>query len=202
MHRSPTLAELVQPLLKSSINLYGEAFLRLNSRTGVFPTNDAALDGLRTRMASWGVSPDAAQVIDGSGLSRRDAVSPDALLAVLQRMYDPTGDSPFMQALPIAGVDGSLSTRMKNTLAARNVRAKTGTMSNIRTLAGYVTTADGEQMALVVMVNNFEGTGVQALDGHRRHRHARGVVQPHSPASVTAGVRRAYRPGGRDRLRP
>jgi len=42
------------------------------------------------------------------------------------------------------------------------VRAKTGTMSNIRTLAGYVTTADGEQMAIVVMVNNFEGTGAQA----------------------------------------
>ena len=112
-------------------------------------------------MASWGVSPDAAQLIDGSGLSRRDAISPDALLAVLQRMYDPTGNSPFMQALPIAGVDGSLSNRMKSTLATRNVRAKTGTMSNIRTLAGYVT-ADGEQMALVVMVNNFEGTGIQA----------------------------------------
>jgi D-alanyl-D-alanine carboxypeptidase/D-alanyl-D-alanine-endopeptidase (penicillin-binding protein 4) len=53
---------------------------------------------------------------------------------------------------------------MRNSLATKNVRAKTGTMSNIRTLAGYVTTADGEQMALVVMVNNFEGTGVQALD--------------------------------------
>jgi D-alanyl-D-alanine carboxypeptidase/D-alanyl-D-alanine-endopeptidase (penicillin-binding protein 4) len=162
VHRSPPLGELVGPLLKSSINLYGEAFLRLNSRTGVFPTNDAALEALKTRLASWGVSPDAAQVIDGSGLSRRDVVSPDALLAVLQRMYDPAGESAFMKGLPIAGVDGSLSRRMKNTLATRNVRAKTGTMSNIRTLAGYVTTADGEQMALVVMVNNFEGTGIQA----------------------------------------
>ncbi len=162
VHRSPTLGQLVQPLMKQSINIYGEAFLRLNSRAGVFPTNDAALDGLKERMASWGVSPEAAQVIDGSGLSRRDTVSADALLAVLQRMYDPTGNSPFMQALPIAGVDGSLSNRMKNSLAARRVRAKTGTMSNIRTLAGYVTTVDGEQIALVVMVNNFEGTSVQA----------------------------------------
>jgi hypothetical protein len=63
----------------------------------VFPTNDAALDGLKTRMASWGVPPDAAQIIDGSGLSRRDAVAPDVLLAALQRMYDPAGKSPFMQ---------------------------------------------------------------------------------------------------------
>jgi D-alanyl-D-alanine carboxypeptidase/D-alanyl-D-alanine-endopeptidase (penicillin-binding protein 4) len=68
-----------------------------------------------------------------------------------------------MQALPIAGVDGSLGNRMRDTLAARNVRAKTGTMSNIRTLAGYVTTLDGEHLALVAMVNNFEGTGMQAL---------------------------------------
>lgn len=163
VHQSPTLGELVRPLLKQSVNLYGEAFLRLNSRTGIFPTNDAALDGLRTRLAAWGVPADAAQLIDGSGLSRRDAVSPEALLAVLQRMYDPTGNSPFMQGLPVAGVDGSLSTRMRNTPATRNVRAKTGTMSNIRSLAGYVTTVDGEQMAIVVMVNNFEGTGVQAV---------------------------------------
>ena len=177
VHQSPPLAQLVGPLLKSSINLYGEAFLRLNSRTGVFPTNDAALDGLKTRMASWGVSPDAAQLIDGSGLSRRDAISPDALLAVLQRMYDPTGNSPFMQALPIAGVDGSLSSRMKNSLATRNVRAKTGTMSNIRTLAGYVTTRgrradgarrDGEQLRR----HRHPGPGRR-----RRHRHARGNVQ-------------------------
>ena len=78
-------------------------------------------------------------------------------------MYDPTGESPFMQALPIAGVDGSLGSRMKNTAAAGNLRAKTGTMSNIRTLAGYVTTRDKEDVALVVMVNNFEGTGVEAI---------------------------------------
>ena len=164
VHQSPTLGELVQPLLKLSINLYGEAFLRLNSRTGVFATNDAALDGLKTRMASWGVSPDAAQVIDGSGLSRRDAVSPDALLAVLQRMYDPTGESPFMKGLPVAGVDGSLSNRMRNSPAMKRVRAKTGTMSNIRTLAGYVTTRDGERLAFVILINNFEGTGANAND--------------------------------------
>jgi D-alanyl-D-alanine carboxypeptidase/D-alanyl-D-alanine-endopeptidase (penicillin-binding protein 4) len=162
-YRSAPLRDLVRPMLKDSVNLYGEALMRLNAAPGVFPTNDAALDGLKARWASWGVDPDAQQIVDGSGLSRRDAVSPEALLAVLQRMYDPTGESPFMQALPIAGVDGSLANRMRNTLAARNLRAKTGTMSNIRTLAGYVTTLDGEHLAVVVMANNFEGTGAQAI---------------------------------------
>src|SRR6185503_1294812 len=94
-HRSRTLAEIAQPLLKDSINLYAEALLRLNAAAGVFPTNDAALEGTRTRLESWGVTRDSHQLVDGSGLSRRDTISADALLAVLRRMYDPTGASPF-----------------------------------------------------------------------------------------------------------
>jgi D-alanyl-D-alanine carboxypeptidase/D-alanyl-D-alanine-endopeptidase (penicillin-binding protein 4) len=166
-YRSSTLAEIARPMLKESINLYAEALMRLNAGPDVFPTNDAALDGLRKRLASWGVPDDSYQMVDGSGLSRRDAISPVALLTVLQKMYDPAGSSPFMTALPVAGVDGSLEGRMKGTPAEGNVRAKTGTMSNIRSLAGYVTTASGERLAFVIMANNFEGTGAvatQAID--------------------------------------
>jgi D-alanyl-D-alanine carboxypeptidase/D-alanyl-D-alanine-endopeptidase (penicillin-binding protein 4) len=154
-------------MLKESINLYAEAVMRLNAAPGGVPTNDAALEGVRKRFESWGIPADGQQIIDGSGLSRRDVISADAVLAVLRRMHDPTLLSPFMTALPIAGVDGSLSTRMRDTPAAGNVRAKTGTMSNIRSLAGYATTRDGERLAFVAMVNNFEGTGAaanQALD--------------------------------------
>jgi D-alanyl-D-alanine carboxypeptidase/D-alanyl-D-alanine-endopeptidase (penicillin-binding protein 4) len=166
-HRSRPLSEIVQPLLKDSINLYAEAVMRLNTAPGSFPTNDAALDGFRQRLQTWGIASDAQQVIDGSGLSRRDVISTEAVLAILQRMQDPTNVSPFVRALPVAGVDGSLANRMRETPAAGNVRAKTGTMSNIRSLAGYVTTRDGERLAFVAMVNNFEGAGAaanQALD--------------------------------------
>jgi D-alanyl-D-alanine carboxypeptidase/D-alanyl-D-alanine-endopeptidase (penicillin-binding protein 4) len=161
-HQSRPLSEIAQPLLKDSINLYGEALMRLNAAASVLPTNDAALEGLRTRLASWGISTDSQQLVDGSGLSRRDAISADALAIVLQRMADPSGKSPFVTGLPVAGVDGSLSSRMKGTAADGNVRAKTGTMSNIRSLAGYVTTRDGERLAFVIMINNFEGTGGNA----------------------------------------
>lgn len=166
-NRSRPLSEIVRPLLKDSVNLYAEAVMRLNATPGVLPTNDAALDGFRRRLESWGIPGDALQVIDGSGLSRRDVISADAVLAILQRMQDPTHTSAYVTALPIAGVDGSLENRMRNTPAAGNVRAKTGTMSNIRSLAGYVTTRDGERLAFVAMVNNFEGPGAsanQALD--------------------------------------
>ena len=163
-HRSATLAEIAQPMLKNSINLYGEAVLRLNAAKSVFPTNDAALEGLRVRMRAWGIPDDAWQIIDGSGLSRRNAIAPEALVAILQRMYDPSGTSPWMTALPVAGRDGSLAGRMAGTPAEGNVRAKTGTMSNIRTLAGYVRTRDGEHLAFAIMADNFEGSGAAATD--------------------------------------
>jgi D-alanyl-D-alanine carboxypeptidase/D-alanyl-D-alanine-endopeptidase (penicillin-binding protein 4) len=161
-YRSRTLAEIARPLLKESINLYGEALMRLNADRGTFPTNDAALEGLRRRLRSWGIADDSCQLVDGSGLSRRDAISPDALVIVLQRMFDASAASPFMAALPIAGTDGSLETRMKGTAAQGSVRAKTGTMSNIRSLAGYATTRSSERLAFVIVVNNFEGTGAEA----------------------------------------
>ena len=158
-YRSPTLAKIAQPLLKDSINLYGEAVLRLNAARGVLPTNDAALEGVRMRLTAWGVPLDAWQIVDGSGLSRRNAVAPEVLVAILQRMYDPSGASPWMTGLPIAGRDGTLAGRMKVTPAEGNVRAKTGTMSNIRTLAGYVRTRDGETLAFAIMADSFEGPG-------------------------------------------
>ncbi len=161
-YRSHALAEIVQPMLKDSINLYAEAALRLNAAAGALPTNDAALEGLRKRLDAWGIAADGQQLIDGSGLSRRNVVAAETLLAVLRRMHDAGGTSPFMTGLPVAGVDGSLAARMRGTAAEGNVRAKTGSMSNVRSLAGYVTSRDGERFAFVVMVNNFEGSGADA----------------------------------------
>jgi D-alanyl-D-alanine carboxypeptidase/D-alanyl-D-alanine-endopeptidase (penicillin-binding protein 4) len=163
-HRSPTLAEIARPLLKDSVNLYGEAALRLNVASGTFPTNDAALAGLRARLDAWGVSADGWQIVDGSGLSRRNTIAPEVLVAVLQRMHDRSPASPWMTALPVAGRDGTLANRMQGTSAQDNVRAKTGTMTNIRSLAGYVRTKDGETLAFAIIADNFEGPGAAAAD--------------------------------------
>jgi len=61
----------------------------------------------------------------------------------------------FRNALPIAGVDGTLRTRLRNTSAENNLRAKTGSLSSAASLAGYVTTAAGERLAFSIMVNNY-----------------------------------------------
>jgi len=162
VHRSRPLAELAQPMLKDSINLYAEAVLRMSTGRMGGRTNDDALAALKARLSAWGLQPDGLQVVDGSGLSRRDGIAADTLVAVLTRMYDATLTSPWMTGLPIAGRDGSLRNRLRSGAAENNVRAKTGTMSNIRSLAGYVYTRDHEALAFVIMVNNFEGTGEQA----------------------------------------
>jgi D-alanyl-D-alanine carboxypeptidase len=75
---------------------------------------------------------------------------------VLRHVYqDQRLRDPFIGTLPRAGVDGTLGERMKGTAAADNVRAKTGSFSNARSVAGYVRTADGEPLEFVVMANNY-----------------------------------------------
>jgi serine-type D-Ala-D-Ala carboxypeptidase/endopeptidase (penicillin-binding protein 4) len=158
-HRSRPLAEIARPLVKDSINLYAEALLRLATGPAGARTTDAGLDAVRLRLESWGIPKDGIQIVDGSGLSRRNVIAPETLIILLQRFHDASGASPWMQSLAVAGRDGTLENRMKGTPAEGNAIGKTGSLSNVRTLAGYVKTADGEPLAFAMMANNFEGPG-------------------------------------------
>ncbi len=92
--------------------------------------------------------------MDGSGLSRYDYISPDEIVKILTAMYEGPYRDIWYDALPVAGVDGTLRNRMKGTRAEDNVHAKTGTISNVRSLSGYVTTADGEPLVFSFIVNS------------------------------------------------
>jgi D-alanyl-D-alanine carboxypeptidase/D-alanyl-D-alanine-endopeptidase (penicillin-binding protein 4) len=92
---------------------------------------------------------------EGSGLSRRDVITPEATVALLAYMSRSRWADAYRNALPIAGIDGTLQNRMKGTAAAGNVRAKTGTLRYVYTLSGYVTTAAGERLAFSIMLNNY-----------------------------------------------
>ena len=83
-HRSQPLSAIARAMLKDSINLYGEALMRLNAASGAPATNDAALDGLRKRLAAWGIPKDGEHLVDGSGLSRRDLIAPETLSRAAQ----------------------------------------------------------------------------------------------------------------------
>ena len=105
-------------------------------------------------MARTGLAPGDAVLEDASGLSRKNLLTPDAIVQLLTYMDRQPEGAAFRALLPIAGVDGTLRHRMEGTAAAGNVRAKTGTMKFTTALSGYVTTAGGERLAFSVMLNN------------------------------------------------
>ena len=148
-----------------------EALMRLNTAPEVSPTNHAALEGLRKRLDAWGISNASYQLVDGSGLPalRRDLGRCRPLLCSSEwRIRAQNRHSSLASLLPVSTARSQR--RMKGTPARTTCAHKTGTMSNIRTLAGYVTTRDGERLAFVVLINNFEGTGANANDALTRSR--------------------------------
>ena len=154
---SPPLTEIVDVTLKWSRNEYAETLLRvldLNATSGA--TADGGLDTVRATLERWGVPRDGYRIFDGSGLSRYDGLSADALVAVLGAVWsDPRLRDPFVAALPLAGQSGTLAHRMTDGPAEGRVSAKTGSMFNVRTLAGYVRTAGGDTLAVAFMANGF-----------------------------------------------
>ena len=158
-HRSPPLSTLALRLMKDSQNLYAETFLKtLSIRAGdPVATAERGRAEAAAALEAWGVSGADLIQRDGSGLSRYDYVTADALVTILTHIdRDERLRGPFVTSLPIAGRDGSLTNRMKGTAAEGNARAKTGSMSNVRTLSGYVTSASGEPLVFSILANNFE----------------------------------------------
>jgi D-alanyl-D-alanine carboxypeptidase/D-alanyl-D-alanine-endopeptidase (penicillin-binding protein 4) len=168
LHESPPLREIGVRLMKVSQNLIAETlFARIGLDADV-PDVDplqAARGVYERTLATWGVSADDLIVVDGSGLSRYDFVTVDALIAVLRHMTAPRHAAAFEATLPILGVDGTLERRLRGTRAQGRVHAKTGSMSNVRALAGYATTLAGERLAFAFIANNFKvrGTMIDAV---------------------------------------
>jgi D-alanyl-D-alanine carboxypeptidase/D-alanyl-D-alanine-endopeptidase (penicillin-binding protein 4) len=157
IYRSPPLSTLAIRLMKVSQNLYAETLLKTIGRSAGTPTFAAGRSGVQAALLPWGVGASDLIVRDGSGLSRYDFVTADALVTILTHIArDDRLRGPFEATLPIAGRDGSLSNRMKGTAAEGNARAKTGSMTNVRALSGYVTSADGEPLVWSIIANNFE----------------------------------------------
>jgi D-alanyl-D-alanine carboxypeptidase/D-alanyl-D-alanine-endopeptidase (penicillin-binding protein 4) len=156
-HRSPPLSTLAVRLMKISQNLYAETLLKtIGARAGT-PTALGGRAAAQSALQAWGIGADGLIQRDGSGLSRYDYVTAEALVTILTHVdRDPRLKEPFESALPIAGRDGTLSNRMKGTAAEGNARAKTGSMTNVRGLSGYVNAGDGEPLAFSILANNFE----------------------------------------------
>jgi len=153
---SPPLRDILPLFLKPSQNQIGETLLRT---LGGEAKGEASVDSgravVREVLHEFGVADDAWVMADGSGLSRYDYVAPETLARVLEGMARRPDFDLFYRSLPIAGVDGTIASRMRGTAAAGNVHAKTGSIANVRSLSGYVTSADGERFVFVMIANHF-----------------------------------------------
>lgn len=163
-HASAPLADLVRTMLKESDNLHAESLLlQAGAATlglpGTWAKGTQSLNQYLSRQA-W--APGGYRLVDGSGLSRYDLVSPHQLGQLLSGVAkDPKAYPSFLVALPIAGVDGTLARRLTQPATRGRIRAKTGSMSGVSSLAGYVDAGAGAPFVAVVLVDHFVGPGAK-----------------------------------------
>ncbi len=158
--QSPPLSELIAETNINSNNLYAEALLKAlatkkpSGRNG--STTGAGLEVMKSTLSRIGVDPNAYRLVDGSGLSRKDLISPQALVQTLQGMAKSPYASVFRASLPVAGKNGTLKYRFKDIAPEGLVQAKTGTMTGVITLAGYVNAPNYGPVVFSIMVNQTE----------------------------------------------
>lgn len=153
---SPPLKDIIKVINKNSQNLYAEQLLKtIGLEKGNYGSVENGLKFERNVLQEMGINPDNTSIVDGSGLSHSNLVTPMQIVSVLNYMHKSQNFLPFFNSLPIAGVDGSLANRMKNTKAENKIRAKTGFIGSVRSLSGYAFTADNEPVAFSIIANNF-----------------------------------------------
>lgn len=157
---SPTMAELVAGFMKPSQNLETDLiFAHLGEKfrpagTPAWRTSEqCAVRLLGEFLEEHALLPEDVRFEEGSGLSRNNLVSANAIVALLTFMARHRDADVFSNSLPIAGVDGTLRRRMKATAAEGHVRAKTGTLRWANSLSGYARTAAGERLVFSVLLN-------------------------------------------------
>ncbi|KAA6349225.1 D-alanyl-D-alanine carboxypeptidase DacC [termite gut metagenome] len=157
-YRETPIQAVLNQLLKESDNLNGEALLYKLGAQYVKKKRVSAADGIKVitnMMEHLGHSPQNYRIADGSGLSNYNYVSPALLVDFLKYAYSDTEIfQKIYEALPVAGVDGTLKNRMKKGKAYRNIHAKTGTFTGISCLAGYVRTSYNHFWAFAIMNQN------------------------------------------------
>ncbi|MEG4487745.1 D-alanyl-D-alanine carboxypeptidase/D-alanyl-D-alanine-endopeptidase [Microcoleus sp. D2_18a_B4] len=169
---SPPLAELVRETNRVSNNLYAEVLLRLLGKvtdkmpvpqtlTGKMPvpqedTGESGLKELKTVLTQLGVNPNSYRLADGSGLSRHNLITPEALVETLRFMANSPAASIYRQSLPIAGESGTLKNRFNVTPNRVIMQAKTGTMSGVSALSGYIEVPNYEPLVFSIIVNQSD----------------------------------------------
>lgn len=153
---SPPIKDIVKEINKASNNLVAEMLLKTLARekTGVGSFENGT-QVLADFLVSMGINPSMIVIKDGSGLSRNNLISPYGMARFLQAVYQSNIRADFMASLAKPGEKGTLQNRLIGSEAEKRVTAKTGSMNNVSTLAGYIKTKNNKTLAFCIMVNNF-----------------------------------------------
>jgi D-alanyl-D-alanine carboxypeptidase/D-alanyl-D-alanine-endopeptidase (penicillin-binding protein 4) len=159
---SAPLIEDLRITAKVSQNLHAELALRAVGRArrnvGSF---EAGMAEMKTFLDDAGIDPAGYSLMDGSGLSRLDLVTPSTVIKLLRYMFQSPARDQWISILPVAAQDGTLSSRFGGTAAAGRVYAKTGTLSHVSALSGYLRRPDATWVAFSVLVNNYGGPSAE-----------------------------------------
>lgn len=166
---SPPVGEILTQGLKRSQNLYLQNLLQIDgvsaqaaaanqpdAPAGFLSSEAWGLRALRELLERIGIAPSSVLMEEGSGLSRGDLATPAAMAQLLRYIATQPWAGALRDMLPVAGVDGTLEWRMRDGPATDKVRAKTGSMTYVHSLAGYATTADGRRLAFAILLNNYD----------------------------------------------
>jgi len=153
---SPPLVELLRVVDKISQNLHAELMLREVGRVQrQAGTREAGLEEMRQFLSEAGLEETSYRFADGSGLSRLNLVAPAAVVKLLRHLDRSPQREAFVSLLPVGGEDGTLANRFEDHPEGRRVRAKTGTLSHVSTLSGYIESRSRGRLAFALMVNNY-----------------------------------------------
>ena len=169
--QSMPLGKLFIPFMKLSNNGHGEVLVKEMGRAVEGEGSwDKGLSVMDRSLAEMGVDMDTMLLRDGSGMSHKTLVTANEVTKLLYAIQTKSWYSEFLKALPVAGVEerfvgGTLRYRMKETAAVGNVKAKTGTLNGVMSLAGYVESKDGEALIFTVIINNhLDESAYELLD--------------------------------------
>jgi serine-type D-Ala-D-Ala carboxypeptidase/endopeptidase (penicillin-binding protein 4) len=160
---SPILSELVKQANQESDNFYADALLKL---LGAEPmdgstTTARGLEKLGKTLTQFKVDESGYAIVDGSGLARQNLISPITLVQVLRMMSQQPMGTLFRASLPVAGLSGTLRSRFKGSPAQGIVQAKTGTLSGISALSGYISPPNYSPLVFSIIVNHTRKDTIQ-----------------------------------------
>ena len=152
---SPPISELIQTVNLESNNVFAEALLRtLGVQEPSLDAVETGLTAIKKILKKLGVEPESYIIVDGSGLSRQNLVSPEALTQTLLGMANLPLFEIYQKSLPVAGETGTLKWRFRDTTAAGIVYAKTGTLTGVSALAGYIYPPHYQPLVFSILVNH------------------------------------------------